>query len=188
MKNPFMFIFLADIALCFILGLTGSFTDCLTMLYTCATTFIIFFVIACILFFVKAKRKITLSLVLNSVLMPFVIFIIYEFSGSVRAHNLYILYQFNTVNGDYNVYIQKKSNEFSIDSIFDGGSVGVVHGTYVCGNDGEYKLKVEHTNSEINISNELYIKNDTLKGFNDVSYPLNRKWIIYKCQYEGVSK
>lgn len=176
MKQSFVFIFFADILLCLLLAfLTGSFTDCLTMLYACATTFILFFVIACILLFVKAKKKMARPLFLNSVLMPFVIFIIYELSGSVRAHNLYILYQFNTVNGDYNIYIEKKSNEFFIDSIFDGGSKGVVNGTYVCGNDGEYKLKVEHNNSDINISNELYIKNDTLKGFNGVSYPLNRE-------------
>lgn len=75
--------------------------------------------------------------------------------------------------GDYQVYINKDSNAFSIDKSFDGGSEGIVSGTYTRLRDNEYKLHVSHASSYDTIHNELLIKNDSIHGFNGASYSVS---------------
>lgn len=111
-------------------------------------------------------------MLLNSVLLPLIIFIISEVVSSCRIHSLYAMYHFNTIDGEFQLYIHKDTNIFTIDHIFEGGSEGVIQGTYVTFGDSEYKLYVTHANTNNDKFNELHIKNDSIHGFNGSSYSL----------------
>ena len=111
-------------------------------------------------------------MLLNSILLPFIIFIISEVASSCRIHNLYVMYHFNTIDGEFQVYIHKDTNIFNIYHVLEGGSEGVIQGTYVTLGDDEYKLQVTQTNSNNDKFNELHIKNDSIHGFNGTSYPI----------------
>lgn len=111
-------------------------------------------------------------MLLNSVLLPLIIFIISEVVSSCRIHSLYAMYHFNTIDGEFQLYIHKDTNIFTIDHIFEGGSEGVIQGTYVTFGDSEYKLYVTHANTNNDKFNELHIKNYSIHGFYGSSYSL----------------
>lgn len=176
MKHALLIILFADIIICILLGpSTGAYTDALTMLFTLLFVSIICILASGILSLVKNTKKIAKVMLLNSILLPFIIFIISEAASSYRIHNLYVMYHFNTTDGEFQLYIHKDTTIFNIDHIFEGGSEGVIQGTYVTFGDSEYKLYVTHSNSNNDKFNELYIKNDSIHGFNGSSYSLVRE-------------
>lgn len=173
MKRALLIILFSDIITCILLGFsTGAFTDALVMLFTLVFVFISCILAFCILNLAKTTRKIAKVMLLNSILLSFIIFIIYEVASSCRIHNLYVMYHFNTIDGEFQLYLHKDTNIFNIDHIFESGSEGVIQGTYVTFGDSEYKLYVTHANSNNDKFNELHIKNDSIHGFNGSSYSL----------------
>lgn len=173
MKPALLIILFSDIIICILLGIsTGAFTDGLTMLFTLVFVFITFVSASCIISLVKKTKKIAKVMLLNSILLPIIIFIIFEVASSCRIHNLYAIYHFNTTDGEFQLYIHKDTNIFNIYHIFEGGSEGVIQGTYVTFGDSEYTLYVTHANSNNVKFNELHIKNDSIHGFNGSSYSL----------------
>ena len=146
--------------------------DTLTMLFTIVFVFIVCILASCILSFFKKTKGLAYAMLLNSILLPFIIFIISEAASSYRIHNLYVIYHFNTIDGEYQIYIHKDSNAFNIDHVFEFGSEGVVQGTYVALGNNEYELHVTHTISNNDKLNELHIKNDSIHGFNEASYSI----------------
>lgn len=176
MKREFLIILFANAIICILLSfLTGTFRDTLTMICTSVVTCLVCIVISCIMGIVSKNKKFAPLMLLNSIMLPCIIFIIFQVSSSFRIHNLYVMYHFETQEGDYQVYIHKDSNAFSIDKSFDGGSEGIVSGTYTRLRDNEYKLHVSHASSYDSIHNELSIKNDSIHGFNGASYSVSTR-------------
>lgn len=173
MKPALLIILFSDIIICILLGIsTGAFTDGLTMLFTLVFVFITCISASCIISLVKKTKKNAKVMLLNSILLPIIIFIIFEIANSCRIHNLYAIYHFNTTDGEFQLYIHKDTNIFNIYHIFEGGSEGVIQGTYVTFGDSEYTLYVTPANSNNVKFNELHIKNDSIHGFNGSSYSL----------------
>lgn len=174
MKRCLLILLFANATICILLGfLTGTYTDTLTMLCTSIFTFVVCIVLSGIMSLVKKLKKFAPLMLLNSVLLPCIFYIIFEVSSSYRSHNLYVMYHFETQEGDYQVYVHNDTNAFSIDKSFDGGSEGIVSGTYTRLRDNEYKLHVSHASSYDGKHNELLIKNDSIYGFNGASYSIS---------------
>lgn len=173
MKRTLLIILLFDVIICILLNfLTGTFKDALTMLFTSVFVFTAGIALSCIFYFVKYLRKFAFPMLLNSILLSFVIYVIFEISSSCRTYSLYVMYNLNTSYGEYQIYIQKDTNIYIINRTFDGGSEGVVHGTYISLHDNEYKLYIPDTSLYDGKNNELLIKNDSIHGFNGSSYSL----------------
>ena len=173
MKRFFFILLFSDVISCVLLYfLTGTFIDTLAMLLASVFVCLAGVALSCIFYLVKPLKRFAFPMLLNSIILPFVIYVIFEISISCRLHNHYVMYDFDTPNGEYQIYIHKDTNVFNINRTFDGGSEGVVHGTYIsfCGN--KYKLYVSHASSYNDKYNELLIKNDSIHGFNGSSYPL----------------
>lgn len=127
MKRILLIILLFDIIICILLNfLTGTFKDALTMLFTSVFVFTAGIALSCIFYFVKYLRKFAFPMLLNSILLSFVIYVIFEISNSCRTHSLYAIYHFNTTGGEFQLYIHKDTNIFNIYHIFEGGSEGVI--------------------------------------------------------------
>lgn len=173
MKMRLLIILFADVIICILLGLlTGTYYDALTMLFVSVFIFIVCIALSCIMIFVKKLKKYTLPMLLNSIMLPCIIFIIFEVSNSCRLHNHFVRYHFDTLEGEYRIRMRKDTNEFYINRTFDGGSEGIVHGTYIRLRDNEYKLNVSYSRSYNDKYNELLIKSDSIRGFNGASYAL----------------
>lgn len=174
MKQGLLIILFANAIICVLLSLlTCTFTDTLTMICTTVVTCILCIVLCGIMCSINKLKKFAPLTLLNSIMLPCIIFIVFEVSSSIRIHNLYVMYHFETQEGDYQIYIHRDTNVFNIDSSFDGGSEGVVSGKYIRLRDNEYKLYVSHANS-CNIENKaLIIKNDSIHGFNGASYSIS---------------
>lgn len=176
MKQVLLKLLLADAIICVLLSfLTGTYADTLTMLFTSVFIFIVSIVLSCIMSFIIKLKKYALPMLLNSIMLPCIIYIIYGISSSCRIHNLYVMYHFDTLEGEYQIYIHKDSNAFDINRTFEGGSEGVIHGTYFRIRDNEYKLYVPNTYYCNGMNNELLIKNDSIHGFNGASYSIHSK-------------
>ena len=173
MKRIFFILLFSDVIACVLLYfLTGTFMDTLTMLLTSVFVCFAGVALSCIFNLVKPLKRFAFPMLLNSMILPFLIYVNFEISSSCQLHNHYVMYDFDTPNGEYQICIHKATNVFNINRTFDGGSEGVVHGTYIsfCGN--KYKLYVSHASSYNDKYNELLIKNDSIHGFNGSSYPL----------------
>lgn len=70
------------------------------------------------------------------------------------------------------IYLHKDSDTFAIDRTINGGSEGVVFGTYIRLCENEYQLNISHTSSYNDKKKVLLIKNDSIHGFNGSSYSL----------------
>lgn len=70
------------------------------------------------------------------------------------------------------IYLHKDSETFAIDRTINGGSEGVVFGTYIRLCENEYQLNISHTSSYNDKKKVLLIKNDSIHGFNGSSYSL----------------
>lgn len=173
MKQALLIILFLDVITCALLNfLTGTFMDALTMLLAVVLIFLGGIALSCIFYLMKYSKRFAFPMLLNSILLPFLIYVIFEISSSFRIHSLYVIYNFKTPYGEYQIYIHKDTNTFNINKTFYGGSEGVVHGTYVRLCDNEYKLYVSDTSSYDVKNNELLVKNDSIHGFNGSSYPL----------------
>ena len=70
------------------------------------------------------------------------------------------------------IYLHKDSDTFAIDRTINGGSEGVVFGTYIRLCENEYQLNISHTSSYNDKKKVLLIKNYSIHGFNGSSYSL----------------
>ena len=70
------------------------------------------------------------------------------------------------------IYLHKDSETFAIDRTINGGSEGVVFGTYIHLCENEYQLNISHTSSYNDKKKVLLIKNYSIHGFNGSSYSL----------------
>lgn len=173
MKQTLLIILFLDVIICVLLNfLTGTFMDALTMLLTSVLIFLAGIVLSCIFYFVKYSKRFAFPMLLNSIILPLVIYVIFEISSNCRIHSLYDMYNFRTPYGEYQIHIQKDTNIFNINKTFDGGSEVVVHGTYIGSRENEYKLYVSETSLCDVKDYELLVKNDSIHGFNGSSYSL----------------
>ena len=176
MKQGLLIILCADVIICILLGLlTGTYYDALTMLFGSVFTFFVCIVLSCTMNFVKKLKKFTTPMLFNSIILPCVFFIIFEVASSCRIHNHFVIYHFDTIEGEYRIRMRKDTNEFYINRTFDGGSEGIIHGTYIRLRDNEYKLNISYSKAYNDKYNELLIKNDSIHGFNGASYVIVRK-------------
>lgn len=171
MKQTILYILIVDVIICILLdALTGAYEDALTMLFTSAIILLTGVALTCVSYCVKPFKKFAIPMLLNSMLLPFAIYIIFEITSSYRIHNLYVMYHFEKADREYQIFIHKDTNEFYINRTYEGGSEVVIHGTYISSRNNEYKLYVSDTGSYDSKNKELLIKNDSIYGFDGTSY------------------
>lgn len=87
-------------------------------------------------------------------------------------YHFIFLQRIKTIPRMRQIYLHKDSDTFAIDRTINGGSEGVVFGTYIRLCENEYQLNISHTSSYNDKKKVLLIKNDSIHGFNGSSYSL----------------
>ena len=87
-------------------------------------------------------------------------------------YHFIFLQRIKTIPRMRQIYLHKDSETFAIDRTINGGSEGVVFGTYIRLCENEYQLNISHTSSYNDKKKVLLIKNDSIHGFNGSSYSL----------------
>ena len=87
-------------------------------------------------------------------------------------YHFIFLQRIKTIPRMKQIYLHKDSETFAIDRTINGGSEGVVFGTYIRLCENEYQLNISHTSSYNDKKKVLLIKNDSIHGFNGSSYSL----------------
>ena len=87
-------------------------------------------------------------------------------------YHFIFLQRIKTIPRMRQIYLHKDSDTFAIDRTINGGSEGVVFGTYIHLCENEYQLNISHTSSYNDKKKVLLIKNDSIHGFNGSSYSL----------------
>ena len=87
-------------------------------------------------------------------------------------YHFIFLQRIKTIPRMRQIYLHKDSDTFAIDRTINGGSEGVVFGTYIHLCENEYQLNISHTSSYNDKKKVLLIKNYSIHGFNGSSYSL----------------
>ena len=87
-------------------------------------------------------------------------------------YHFIFLQRIKTIPRMRQIYLHKDSETFAIDRTINGGSEGVVFGTYIRLCENEYQLNISHTSSYNDKKKVLLIKNYSIHGFNGSSYSL----------------
>ena len=87
-------------------------------------------------------------------------------------YHFIFLQRIKTIPRMRQIYLHKDSDTFAIDRTINGGSEGVVFGTYIRLCENEYQLNISHTSSYNDKKKVLLIKNYSIHGFNGSSYSL----------------
>ena len=87
-------------------------------------------------------------------------------------YHFIFLQRIKTIPRMKQIYLHKDSETFAIDRTINGGSEGVVFGTYIRLCENEYQLNISHTSSYNDKKKVLLIKNYSIHGFNGSSYSL----------------